>query len=88
MMEKRQKIGDRKGKEYRDLNRQIKTNCKEAKERWINNKCAKIETQYGNNHKVHQRINDLTNRKSCSSNSGCIKAKDGTMFFLKEGHHE
>ena len=83
MMENRQKIRVRKSKEYRDLDRQIKTHCKEAKEKWLNDKCAEIEKQYGKNNTVHQRINDLTNRKSCSSSSGCIKAKDGTILLEK-----
>lgn len=47
----------RNGKEYLTLNTEIKNNCKQAKEEWINEKCAEIEKMSNTNAaSVHNRI--------------------------------
>ncbi|XP_071947472.1 uncharacterized protein [Antedon mediterranea] len=84
MMRDRQKISSRSSKEYKDLDREIKQKCREAKEKWLNTQCEEIESGLeNNNHKIYQRLNEITGRKSGCSNSGCIKAKDGTMLVEK-----
>ena len=76
MIEDRQKFGDRQGSGYRELGKQIKKKCREAKENWLNDQCAEVEEQFGNNHRVYKRINENSDRKSGHIESGCIKAKD------------
>ena len=48
-MSKRQKIKDRDGIEYRELDREIHDYCTEAKEEWLNNQCAEIERSFNAN---------------------------------------
>ncbi|XP_071944773.1 uncharacterized protein [Antedon mediterranea] len=68
----------------KDLDREIKQKCREAKEKWLKTQCEEIESGLeNNNHKIYQRLNEFTGRKSGCSNSGCIKAKDGTMLVEK-----
>ena len=75
---------DRQGSGYRELDKQIKKKCREAKENWLNDQCAEVEEQFGNNHRVYKRINEISGRKSGCTGSGCIKAKDGTMHVEKD----
>ena len=67
MMEDRQKLSDRQGSGYRELDKQIKKKCREAKENWLNDQCAEVKEQFGNNHRIYKRINEISGRKS-----GCI----------------
>ena len=84
MMEDRQKLSDRQGSGYRELDKQIKKKCREAKENWLNDQCAEVEEQFGNNHRVYKRINEISGRKPGCIGSGCIKAKEGTMLVEKD----
>ena len=43
LMEQRQKTMDRKSNEYRHLNEEIKIKCRNAKEKWLNAECEKVE---------------------------------------------
>ena len=84
MMEDRQKLSDRQGSGYRELDKQIKKKCREAKENWLNDQCAEVEEQFGNNHRIYKRINEISGRKSGCIGSGCIKTKEGTMLVEKD----
>ena len=84
MMEDRQKLSDRQGSGYRELDKQIKKKCREAKENWLNDQCAEVEGQFGSNHRLYRKINEISGRKSGCIGSGCIKAKDGTMLVEKD----
>ena len=84
MMEDRQKLNDRQGSGYRELDKQIKKKCREAKENWLNDQCAEVEDQFGNNHRVYKRTNEISGRKSGCIGSGCIKAKEGSMLVEKD----
>ena len=55
MMEDRQKLSDRQGSGYRELDKQIKKNCREAKENWLKDQCAEVEEQFGNSHRVYTK---------------------------------
>ena len=45
MMEDRQKLRDRQGSGYRELDKLIKKKCREAKENWLNDQCAELKEQ-------------------------------------------
>ncbi|XP_063611050.1 uncharacterized protein LOC134784809 [Penaeus indicus] len=85
MMSSRQKIKNRESNECKDLDKRIKEKCTEAKENWLNRKCVEIERNLnsGNDPNVYKKINEISNRKTGCSNSGCIRAKDGTMLVEK-----
>jgi len=83
MMSERQKIADRGCRKYRDLDREIKQKCREAKEKWLNDQCAEIESEIDTNHKVYRKIDELSGRRTGCSGSGCIKSRDGTMLVEK-----
>ena len=84
MMRSRQKVRNRQGSEYKEIDKNIKLKCRVAKEKWLNEQCEEIESQLGNDHNVYKRINEISGRKLRCSNSGCIKAKDGNMLTEKE----
>ena len=75
MMEDRQKLSDRQGSGYRELDKQIKKKCREAKQNWLNDQCAEVEEQFGNYHRVYKRINEILGRESGCIGSGCIRTK-------------
>ena len=83
MMNDRQKIKSRESQECRDADKLLKKKCREAKETWMDSECKEIEGQFGMNHKVYQRINEISGRNLGCSSSGCIKAKYGTMLVEK-----
>ena len=84
MMGRRQAIPQRNSDEYKQLHREIRKKCREAKEEWLKNECAEIEKGKETDSKaMHKRIKDLTGAKTCSS-SGCIRSKDGTIITEKE----
>ena len=84
MMRRRQAIPQRNSDEYKQLHREIRKKCREAKEEWLKNECAEIEKGNETDSKaMHKRIKDLTGAKTCSS-SGCIRSKDGTIITEKD----
>ena len=84
MMRRRQAIPQRNSDEYKQLHREIRKKCREAKEEWLKNECAEIEKGKETDTKaMHKRIKDLTGAKTCSS-SGCICSKDGTIITEKD----
>ena len=54
MMKDKQKIGNRQCKKYRDLDKQIRQKCNEAKESCQKEQCAEIENQFDKNSNVYQ----------------------------------
>ena len=83
MILRRQAIPQRNSDEYKQLHREIRKKCREAKEEWLKNECAEIEKGKETDTKaMHKRIKDLTGAQTCSS-SGCIRSKDGTIITEK-----
>ena len=66
-----------KGDEYRQMNKDIRSDMKEAKEAWISDKCSDIETNLSKNNskKAYQLVKDLTSSKQRGSK--VIKDKKG-----------
>lgn len=70
--------------EYRNINREIKRKCNEAKEAWLNSECEKIEQLYIRDSKtMHQKIRIISGKKSCCAN-GALKDKDGNVITDKD----
>ena len=85
MKERRSKKNDKK--EYRRIDKEIRTKCKIAKEQWFGNRCAEIEDLERKHHsrRLHEEVKRLTDRKSSvKTSSGCISNKDGTLLFEKD----
>ncbi|XP_030834435.1 uncharacterized protein LOC115921264 [Strongylocentrotus purpuratus] len=81
----RQKIKDRDGCHYRELNREIHDHCTKAKEEWLNKQCAEIEKSFNaNDPRVFKKVDELSGKKLRSSKPGCIKARDGSVLVEKE----
>ena len=84
LMRKRQQVQQRGNTEYKTLDKNIKDKCREAKESWLNDKCAEIEQdQRTEPAGMHRKIKDITGHRSCSS-TGCIKSKEGTVLVEKD----
>ena len=81
MMLDRRMIKNHDSQEYRDADKIIKKKFREAKETWLHRECKEIEGQFGVNNKVYQKINEISGSKFGCSDSGCIKAKDGTVLL-------
>ena len=68
---------------YKELDKQIKKRCNEAKENWINTQCEEIE---GNNKidikTMHQKIRDVTGKKSLTK-IGYLRSRDGNILIEK-----
>ena len=83
LMEERRKAKNDELK-YKELDKQVKKRCNEAKEEWINNQCQEIEANACIDSKtMHQKIKDVTGRKA-SATTGCLRSKDGSILMEKE----
>ena len=84
LMETRRKSKNDVNK-YKEINRSIKKKCNEAKEKWLNDKCGNIEiANHTNDPKsLHQEIKEISGKRMCSQ-TGCIKAKDGSILIDKD----
>ena len=70
-----------------DCGQKHKKMCKEAKEKWYNERCEEIEKleKEHNMRAMHQKVKELTDKKKgIKTNSGCIRDKNGTMLFEKD----
>jgi hypothetical protein len=69
--------------EYKLIEKEIKKKCSEAKEKWLNEQCSKIENKLSVNTKyAHKNIDEITGKSRCTS-SGCIKSKSGAILMEK-----
>ena len=84
-------IGDRrKAKQsqnverYKALDKQIKRECVNAKEKWFNDRCNEIEAmEIATPQLMHETIKNISKTRICCT-SGCIKKRDGTLVLSKE----
>lgn len=68
LMEERRKAKADEQK-YRELDKQVKKKCNEAKEHWINTQCEEMKANTRINSKtMHQKIKEVTGKKSVSKN--------------------
>jgi len=82
MEQRRIKISD--PFEYKSINKIIRRECAEAKEKWLNQQCLEIENKLNINTRLaHQKINEITGKSRCSSSS-CAKAKNGSILMEKQ----
>ena len=71
---------------YLELDKEIRRECREAKEKWFNDRCDEIMEMEKNHNsrELHRKVKDLTGKNKRSADSGCIKDRDGNMLFDKE----
>ena len=73
LMQAFQKVANKESIEYKNIDQQIKTKCKQAKETWMNEECEEIERLDRTNTALMQKkINSISGRKMCTS-SGFVK---------------
>ena len=83
LMQVRQKVAKKESIEYKDIDKQIKAKCTQAKETWMNEECEEIERLDRTDMALmHKKIKSISGLKMCTS-SGCIKSKDGTLIMEK-----
>ena len=71
---------------YNLLHKEIKQDCIEAKEVWLNEQCQLIE-QLDAAHKtnlMHCQIKEVTGKKRGNGTTTCVEAKDGTIIMEKD----
>ena len=86
LMEKRKQSKNRDTNEHNALNKQINSECKEAKEKWLVNQCEEVE-QLEKQYKLremHNKVKELTFKNPKKKASSCIKDKDGNILFDQE----
>ncbi|KAK3784412.1 hypothetical protein RRG08_039413 [Elysia crispata] len=83
LMEKRRLAKPNKVR-HKEINKEIKRKCDQAKEKWLNEQCEEIETElYKEPKAMYKRIQEITGRKA-SSKTGCVKSKDGSIIMEKD----
>ena len=66
---------------YRELDKQVKKRCNEAKEHWINTQSEKIEANTGvNNKTVHSKTKDVIRRKATAKTDGDILMEEEVIL--------
>ena len=71
------------GREYADLNREIRIKYSQAKENYLNDKCPEIEEIYNIATEVaHQKIHEITGKyKGQSGKHGCPIDESGNIIM-------
>ena len=64
---------------YDMKNREFRTQCKEAKEKWLEGKCKEVECLSHNPKQMHKKIKEITGSTSTPP-AKCIKAADGSVL--------
>ena len=83
LMQARQKVANKESIEYKNIDKQIKAKCTQAKETWINEECEESERlDRTNTALMHKKLKSISGHKMCMS-SGCIESKDGTLIMEK-----
>jgi len=84
MMEQRRQMKAKDPIKYKELDKNIKQKCNEAKENWWNRVCEDIEEQMKRNPStVYSKLQEVAGKSYCSS-TGCLKARDGTIVMNKD----
>ena len=73
----------RKGAKYRELDKQIRLKCIEAKEQWLVKGCEEIEELDRLHHtrNMHQKIEEVTHKNKKETTNGVIQDKEGNVLF-------
>ena len=68
------------------MNKLIDKQCKEAKEKWLQQKCEDIDRMASLNQSraMHKKAKEITRQDKTSGAVGGIKDKQGNMLFEKE----
>ena len=68
---------------YRQISREVRKKCAEAKGNWINGKCDEIErTHTSDSKKANDLIKEVSEKTSCTR-IGCLKSKTGDIIMDK-----
>ena len=79
LMERRRACKGVNEESYRKLNRQVKRDCNEAKEEWMNRQCEEIEDLGKRNQQMmYERIKTMTGKRKWKTGNSIMKA-DGTV---------
>ena len=71
---------------YKQLKKEVDSDCRKAKEEWWNKKCETVE-QLESSHAsraMHEKIKEITGQGDRKRSNNTIKDKDGKMLFDKE----
>ena len=84
LMDERRAWKGRNEQEYKNLNRIIHRECKNAKERWLEKRCSEIEDLEKRDQQImYSKVKDLLGRKSNKKNIA-IKTADGKVAMEVE----
>lgn len=82
MMEERRKYKNRDITKYREIHGKIKTKIRDAKEKWLSDKCTEIE-QYEKRydyHNMHKKIKEMTNKRKYNNLTTGIYDYNGNLI--------
>ena len=71
---------------YKEIDKQIRKRCKEAKETWWNMKCGEIESleREHKSKEMHDKVKEMCNKRRSNQGNNCISDKNGKMLFDSE----
>ncbi|RUS80216.1 hypothetical protein EGW08_012012 [Elysia chlorotica] len=84
LMKKRKQ---RKGTpEYAALNLLIRSECRKAKEKWLQDQCSKVESSslHGRSKTMYDTLKEIRGTTRQNNSTGCIKDKEGNMLFEQD----
>ena len=75
---------------YQQLNKEISSDCRVAKENWLNEQCREVEDleRQFRRKEMQQKIKQMTKKSKTNTNMGCIKDRNGIILFEKENSRE
>lgn len=82
MMDERRKYKNKNGVKYRQIHNIIRTKIREAKERWLSDKCREIEQceKKYDSYNMHKKIKELTRKQGFNKTSNSIMDSSGNLI--------
>ncbi|RUS75926.1 hypothetical protein EGW08_016314 [Elysia chlorotica] len=72
--------------EYAALNLLIRSECRKAKEKWLQGQCSKVESSslHGRSKTMYDTLKEIRGTTRQNNSTGCIKDKEGNMLFEQD----
>ena len=85
LMDDRRKEKGRNPQEYRNLNRAIHRECRLAKERWMDERCAEVEDLQNRDQQVmYSKVKEVIGKKKYNKNISIMKSDGKVAMEIEE----
>ena len=85
LMKKRRSVKNKKATVYKDLNRKIQTECRNDKEKWIEEQCKELEDlEKKTVQQMYSNMKRMVFKRTCRPENTALKKKDGAVVMEQQ----